>query len=115
MSLFDDIQTAGLAAIRGLAGGPVTYQSATVTTNVTKAAMGQTAYEALDGDGFSVRATLTDFFIAVADLPAEPQPGDTIARGGLTYEVNALGSEPCWVYSDPNASEYRIHTKQRAA
>lgn len=117
MSVFDDSLTGGLAAIRSLAGGPITYHAGSATIPIALAVEGSTAYDSEDSEGVKVTARSVDFLLPVADLvvgdqAVEPTAGHWIEKGAKKFEVLPLGQEPCYRYSDPNRSEYRVHTKE---
>lgn len=116
MSAFTDILAAGLAASRAVAGDQVTYHAGATAVVVDQAVEGKTEYESLDQAGATVTAIATDFLIAVADLPgiAEPLPGHWIEKSGRRFELAYLGREPCYRFSDPGRTTYRIHTKEQA-
>ncbi len=120
MGLHGDI-AAGLADLRGFAGFPGVYARGALSCAVT-ASLGNTPLErVIDEDTGTVLKTIAaDWMIAVAELvldglPATPQRGDLLTIDGTVYEVQPLGSEPCFAYSDALGTQYRIHVKQRAA
>ena len=80
------------------------------TPSTVNATYGKTGAEQSDESGFTIQALVWDFLIAVSELSAEPEPGDTITADGRVFEVTALGSEKCWRYSDNYRNAYRIHT-----
>ncbi len=119
MSLFSNQLAAGLAQIRAVAGDAWAYQCPAGTIPTLNATQGKTQYEAIDESGLTVPATATDFLVAAADLvinsqAVHPAPGDRLSRGGRVFEVMPLGNEKCFVFSDPDGSQLRIHTKQIA-
>jgi len=71
----------------------------------------QIRVELLDGNGFPVSATVMNFIVTAADLPAEPAAGDRIEFRGRTHEVSPLGEEPCWRWTDASRLAYRIHSR----
>ena len=117
MSILSDILAAGLAATRAVAGDQVTYHAGATAVVVDQVVEGKTEYESIDQTGATVTAIATDFLIAVADLPGidEPAPGHWIEKNGRRFELAYLGREPCYRFSDPGRSTYRIHTKEQAA
>lgn len=71
-------------------------------------------------EGPPLRIESRDYLVHAADLvlsgaAVQPAPGDTIREtdGGAvcTYEVMAIGQEPCWRWSGANRRRLRIHTK----
>lgn len=118
MSLFDDQFAAGLAAIRQVAGDAVNYQTGTATIPLIDVVQGQTRYESANESGAVVTAAAVDFLIAVDQLvdggnPVEPASGHRILKNGKTYELMTLPDDDRpYRFSDPSASEYRVHTKQ---
>jgi hypothetical protein len=114
--LFSDQLAGGLAAIRSIAGDQVIYEG-DAGQAIVSAVLGATRYEAEDANGVSVTAIATDFLVAVAELvidgqPVTPAPGHRITRGAEVYELMMLGDEPCFRFSDPGHTQYRLHTKQ---
>lgn len=95
----------------------VTYSRGAASTSVN-AVLGKDKSDFKDQLGnVRVETSDADFLINVADLTivSEPKQGDKIARvigaKTYTYRVASLGGEPCWRYSDPYQTKYRIHTK----
>jgi len=61
--------------------------------------------------------TARDWLVSSADMmldgeQIEPQPGDKIVAGNVTWIVGAEANEKCWRFSDPYGYSMRIHTKQ---
>lgn len=116
MIAFDDCFEKSLAAIRGFAAGPVIYHAGSHQIPLY-AVEGLTNFKAETGGGLTLRATMIDFMFAVAHLvidgqPIEPTPGHWIEKHNQRYELAELGEEGCYRYSDPNRSEYRVHTNR---
>lgn len=96
----------------------VTYARGEDTVTVL-ATVGRTDADVSDG------ATITalrsrDYLIAAADLELDgeaitPQAGDqvreTIGGDVQTFEVQLVAGSPCWEYSDPNRTVFRVHTR----
>ena len=93
---------------------PVSYEHGGSIYAVT-ATVGKTDYDVATESGLSIGAHVTDFIIAAADLPFEPEIGDRIELDGTWHEVMALGDDiKGWRWSDPYRKAYRIHTRQTA-
>lgn len=119
-----DILQAGMAwlsgQLRSHAGQAVTYARAYDEVEIT-ATPGSKPMRVLDEFGVRVDWTGQDWLIAAADLvldgdAVEPRRGDEVTHvsGGFTlvYEVlSPGGDEPCWRWSDPHHTTYRVHTK----
>ena len=86
------------------------------TEAAANATWGRTDYEVEDEFGLIIVAQVTDFLIGATAYPltGEPELGDQIAAGGVTYEVMSLGGQGHWRWSDPHRTTLRIHTKQIA-
>ncbi|OHB51756.1 MAG: hypothetical protein A2Y12_01340 [Planctomycetes bacterium GWF2_42_9] len=70
--------------------------------------------------GVQISAEITDFLLFAEDLILDgslttPQHGDKVITDRAVYEVNHLGSESCWRYSDPYGKHIRLHCKEIAA
>jgi len=98
---------------------PVTYSRGEHSVEL-QATVGRSEIEQQDANGTLVVAEPRDYLIRCEGLVLDgatrlPQPGDLIteAVGGneRTFEVMAIGSEPCWRYSDQYHQTFRIHTK----
>lgn len=118
MGLHDDI-AAGLSDLRGFAGFVVTYSRGASSVSVAASPGSTPVEQVVDDLGTMVRTSAADWLIAVAELildgnPITPQMGDVITSDGVAWEVRPIGSEPCFSYSDALATEFRIHTKQKA-
>lgn len=75
------------------------------------AVLGRTVFHSTNDAGAWVRTETRDFIVAAEDMDAPPEAGDEIVFRGETYEVLSPSGEPCWRWSDPYRSAYRIHTK----
>lgn len=71
---------------------------------------GKTVFVQHNDFGTYVRIETRDFIIPKEDLADEPQKGEEIVFDGLIYEVSAPNDEPCWRWSDPLMTAYRVHT-----
>lgn len=119
---FQSFTTAGLAAIRRLAGVTVTYHRGAFSVELP-ATVGSTDITILDGNGFQTIVSSRDYLIEAAALvldgeQVEPQKGDLIVEvidgQTCTHQPLDLNGEPSFRYSDPARSQLRIHTKQTA-
>jgi len=99
----------------------ITYRRGSESVTIT-ATVGETAYDADDGNGFMVRYVSRDFLVKPSDLSfggivSLPVPGDLIeeASGHLKhiFEVMEPPGRPHYKLSDPYHKLYRIHTKRR--
>jgi hypothetical protein len=95
---------------------PVLYCRGEAEVEVA-ATMGKTEFEYGDEAGFVVKAHVTDFLIATADLVVAgqqtlPLPGDRITADGVVYEVMSLAGQGHYRFCDPHRNTLRIHTKQ---
>ena len=91
----------------------VTYKRGVLTASVM-AMVGRTQYEVITEESIAARHDSRDYLILRSSLNAfgEPQPGDYIVEGSYTGEVNNLGTQPAWHWSDADTrTVYRIHTK----
>ena len=76
------------------------------------ATLGRTLFRAENQYGSTIRTESRDFLVAAADLPNDPERGDTIIYNGCRYEVLAPNAEPVWRWSGPHNLTRRIHTKE---
>lgn len=96
--------------LKASAGSDVTYQRGGDTAAVT-ATIGRSQFEAANQSGVIEVWESRDFLIPYADLPyGEPQRGDLVIEGELTYEVSAPRGIPVAHY-DAFRSMARVHTK----
>ena len=77
-----------------------------------KAVVGRTWTRSTNEYGEWVKTPMRDYIVPEGQFAFFPEPGDLVEDGGSTYEVLALGSEPCWRWSDPCRTAMRIHTKE---
>lgn len=101
----------------------VTY-TAGVESGDVSATLGRKLLKLTDQFGV-VRYEHTDmtFWIPASDMDfgsgfTEPERGHFVSRviGGQTetYEVTPYGTEPCWMWDDPNHTLLRVHTKLKS-
>ena len=96
--------------LKASAGSAVTYQRGGDTAAVT-ATIGRSQFEATNQSGVIEVWESRDFLIPLADLPfGEPQRGDLVIEGELSYEVSAPRGVPVAHY-DAFRSMARVHTK----
>lgn len=88
----------------------VEYRSGATTAPV-QATIGKSLFRINDEAGASLVVRTVDFLVAAADLPDDPQPGDSIVHAGREFEVRQPGGEPCWRWSDSFGRTRRIHTQ----
>lgn len=79
------------------------------------ATLGRTLFRTENQYGSTIRIESRDFLVAAADLPDDPERGDTIIYNGWRYEVLAPNAEPVWRWSGAYHSTRRIHTKEIGA
>lgn len=93
------------------ASSAVEYWRGGVFVSDVDATPGATSVEAQDEGGFTVMVESSDFIVLAADLEIVPAVGDVIVFDGRKFEVNNLGRDKCWRWSDRYNTSYRIHTK----
>jgi hypothetical protein len=107
-----------LATARRLAGVPITYTRGATTATLT-ALRGSRRSDTIEQDDQPVAVQPTDWLVGREDLTAAglapPAVGDTIAytapNGQLQKWTVAQGDDGRpWYFSDPGATQYRIHT-----
>jgi hypothetical protein len=90
---------------------------------ILDATVGKTIREYTDGYGATIVDEARDYLVHAAELVLGgertlPLAGDTIEETDegqvFTYEVTAMGPEPCFRYSDTARVRLRIHTKLSA-
>jgi hypothetical protein len=92
----------------------VIYSRGSTSVRVS-AGIGSSNFQFTDSEGFVDHVKTRDFLIRPSELkldyvPIDPKPGDRIVTDcGDTYEVMAVNGEPCWRWSDPFQSRFRIH------
>lgn len=117
MTLFEKSRTWLPGMTQAAAGVTVTYTRG--ATSVTLAAVvGQVAYRVDAEGGRRVELGDRDYLILASDLTfGTPRAGDrvteTIDGAAVTFEAQDTDTgEPCWRWSDPQRTEYRIHVKK---
>lgn len=111
MSDFDDAIGDMTNDLLTEAGGPFVYLRGTSKTTVTmrKSTLAPMILDA--GNGTTIEVRRVDFILLTADLPyGDPQRGDQIKAGSLTWEVLPTVSEK--VFRRISDQMTRIHTKQ---
>lgn len=76
-----------------------------------KAVVGKTVFSQTAPGGTAIRTETRDFLFAADGFEIEPRRGDKIAWDGRTWEVQGVGGEPVWRWSDPQHKQLRVHTK----
>jgi len=116
---FQSLISAGLAAVREVAGLAVIYRRGAVDVDMT-ATPGRTQFSVDGGAGVAVTGECRDWTVAAADLVIDgevalPERGDRIILevGGVitTYEVCDLGGERHYRPCDNLGVYLRIHTR----
>ena len=91
---------------------PIIYRPKTGGSFEIPATLGRTLFRAENQYGSTIRTESRDFLVSAADLPNDPERGDTIIYNGCRYEVLAPNAEPVWRWSGPHNLTRRIHTKE---
>ena len=94
---------------------PIIYKPKTGGSFEIPATLGRTLFRTENQYGSTIRIESRDFLVAAADLPNDPERGDTIIYNGCRYEVLAPNAEPVWGWSGAYHSTRRIHTKEIGA
>lgn len=94
---------------------PIIYKPKTGGSFEIPATLGRTLFRTENQYGSTIRIESRDFLVAAADLPDDPERGDTIIYNGCRYEVLAPNAEPVWRWSGAYHSTRRIHTKEIGA
>lgn len=94
---------------------PITYVVGDASIEILDAVVGATGRETTS-DGVTVRATTRDYFVPAVQLSIdgerfEPSRGHQIYDDGQLYEVQPVGPDGCWRFSDRDHARYRIHTR----
>lgn len=105
-----------LDSLASAGGVSVVYEDGENDPITVTATRGSTRTENVVDDVASMFARVEDFIIKAEDLdfgegPIEPEKGHRIKFGNDVYEVNPIGSEPCYQRSDRDGYYLRIHTK----
>jgi len=101
---------------RKFRGKAVIYLRGATQKEIT-ATVGRTVFTVDNGYGLFERVESRDYLVGVEELAGFgiPLRGDRVreALGDSihVFEVLAPGNEPCFRYSDPGKTAYRIHTK----
>lgn len=101
---------------RKFRGKAVIYLRGATQLEIT-ATVGRTVFTVDNGYGLFERVESRDYLVGVEELAGFgiPLRGDRVreALGDSihVFEVLAPGNEPCFRYSDPGKTTYRIHTK----
>jgi hypothetical protein len=114
-SFADELEDA-LADIRSEFGASATYYRGQIQFALSDASRGKTDFRFVGEEGQTVRVQSVDWLFSAAELTdgEPPKRGDRIGEtlGGKThyYEVASINGEPCWAWSDPKKTQYRVHT-----
>lgn len=76
-----------------------------------KAIVGKTVFAQTAPGGTAIRTETRDFIFAADGFEIEPRRGDRIAWSGRVWEVQGVGGEPVWRWSDPQHRALRVHAK----
>ena len=105
----------GIASLREvqaeLLASEAAYRRPGCAERRVRAVPGRTVFRSTNEYGAWIRIETRDFIVAAKEMDAEPQPGDAIVFRGAEYEVLSPNGEPCWRWSDPYKTAYRLHTK----
>lgn len=99
-------------------GVEVTYRRGAAEVELEGVVVGQTLIGSDFGVGIVQTWQTRDYLIPTADLilggnVTEPEVGDTIEQGGVTYRVTEADDGRPWRYSDEaTRTMLRVHTKQ---
>ncbi len=113
-SRFDLAGSAAAAAIRRIAGQPVTVSDGTTPVSVRKAVQGESLFELDNGEQIPISWDGVDWIIKASDLTqGVPVDGWTITDGhGDVYTVCAPGGLKSVAWHDrATKTTYRIHAK----
>jgi hypothetical protein len=112
---FRDALKGALAVVRDTAGAPVTYARGETSIDDIAAGVGASRIEQTDAHGIVTSFESRDYLIGVCDLEelGEPAAGDLITEPGIgVFQVLQITGAPCFQYSDPGRTQFRIHTKR---
>lgn len=104
-SLRDDLQR---VAAERVVYAPAARGAASVECD---AVVGRTVFRQDSPNGTAIRTETRDFLFGADALGVEPRRGDRIAWGGRSWEVQGVGGEPVWRWSDPQHRALRVHAK----
>jgi hypothetical protein len=94
-------------------GTKVTYNRASGGTLTLDAIIGSTEFaqgNSLVGETFLLRSH--DFIFRYSDLGFEPERGDSIVHGGVTYTVMIESGSAMFKFCDYSRQNIRVHTKE---
>jgi hypothetical protein len=120
MSSFDGIISGALDAVREITAATITYRRGANSVSAS-ASVGESVYQVQTAEGVVVEHESRDFMIAVAVLILDgsnvtPREGDEIEQvidgSTVTFEVGSEASGQAFEFSDPNQTEFRVHTKR---
>lgn len=80
---------------------------------VEEATIGRSFARGSEEYGITTRTRVRDYLIDAADMAAEPQPGDHIIDDNHIFEVQPVGDDDAWRWTDGYHRTYRIHTLDR--
>lgn len=102
-----------IATLQSTAGAQATYSTGAATYTITVSMATSSKNDISTKDELHLVADERDFIVAKSQLPeVTPEPRHTITVDGTTWQVNKLGNETCWRYSDPFNALMRIHTRK---
>jgi len=117
MSSISEAIIAGYKAARSVAGISAIYTRPAVGSVTLTAVPGDSVHETTTSSGFTTETKSQDYLFLVSELVISgseitPLRGDTVAAGGKTYDVLAIGGETHWRYGSPAHVVIRVHCKQ---
>ncbi len=97
-----------------IAGEPIAYSRGVDVVRM-RGVLGKRRETETDRSAPAITAKHIDWLIKPAEFSKQglqaPKAGDRIiAESGRTFEVKAEANVPCWEWSDPRQTFYRIHT-----
>jgi hypothetical protein len=104
------------AATRQVFGVVITYRRGDHAVTLT-AVRGKTDAVMVNGGGAAIDAKIDDFIILASELVLDgaailPAEADTIAVADVPGAVFEVAGSPAWRYSDPQETQYRVHTNR---
>jgi hypothetical protein len=109
-----------LRTLEAVAGGAIVYQRGVQSFELT-GTLARKRPDVEEGQGkAAITAKLVDWLVKpfsgdVKTQLVEPRQGDiVVSADGRTFDVRAtIAGSPCWEWSDPRHTFYRIHTVEQ--